>query len=118
MHICTANANLVENLCRNTCRAVVLQYKYGTISKMPWGSRAAVNSFPQFIYIVPPGLITGYPDQSTEPGCGEIPHCGDAYLSLALYGITQSILTQGRDSGCNSHNHCLFDQNNLVLYDI
>jgi len=26
--------------------------------------------------------------------------------------ITQSILTQDRDSGCNSHNRCGYDQNN------
>ena len=33
-------------------------------------------------------------------GCGE------------LGTVPQSILTQDRDSGCNSHNPCEFDQNN------
>ena len=32
--------------------------------------------------------------------------------------ITQSILTQDRDSGCNSHNRCGFDQNNCDLHNI
>ena len=48
---------------------------------------------------------TGYP----EPGpLNRAVGCG-------LIQITQSILTQDRDSGCNSHNRCGFDQTNYEL---
>ena len=46
---------------------------------------------------------------STEPGCGGNPPIG------GFIQITQSILTHDRDSGCNSHNRCVFDQKNCEL---
>ena len=41
-----------------------------------------------------------------------------SHLYGITMGITQSILTQDRDAGCNSHNHCLFVKNNCVQNDM
>ena len=40
-------------------------------------------------------------------------HC--KFVPFSSTGFTHSILTHNRDSGCNSQNHCVFDQNNCEL---